>query len=73
MGRKPKGPTMPDSTKNIATPVLVDLPAVYSQGGFVQSRSVILQSEAIASPNENNSVPRPGNDTEPPIDPAPAA
>ena len=28
---------MPDSTKNIATPVLVDLPAVYSQGGFVQS------------------------------------
>jgi hypothetical protein len=64
---------MPDSTKNISAPVFVDLPAVYSQGGFVQSRSVILQSEVIASPNENSSVPRPANDTDPPIDPAPAA
>jgi hypothetical protein len=64
---------MPDSTKNIPAPTFVDLPAVYSQGGFVQNRSVILQSEAIAAPNENNSVPRPANDTDRPIDPAPAA
>ena len=64
---------MPDSTKNIPAPIFVDLPAVYSQGGFVQRRSVILQSEVIAPPNDNNSVPCPANDTEPPIDPAPAA
>jgi hypothetical protein len=64
---------MTDSTKNIPTPCFVDLPAVYSQGGFVQSRSVILQSDAIASPNEKNSISHPANDTDPPIAPPPAA
>lgn len=64
---------MPDSTQNIPAPMFVDLPAVYSLGGFVQSRSVILQSEVIATRNELNSAPHPANDTDPPLDPAPAA
>jgi hypothetical protein len=64
---------MPDITKNIPAPVFVDLPAVYSLGGFVQSRSVILQSEVITSRNLRNSAPHPANDTDPPLDPAPAA
>ncbi|MBY0226380.1 MAG: hypothetical protein K2Q28_11295 [Hyphomicrobium sp.] len=64
---------MTDSTKNISPPILIDLPAAYSQGGFVQSRSVFLQTEVITSRTDDNSVPRAANDTDPPIDPAPAA
>jgi hypothetical protein len=63
---------MPDSKKTIAGPVFVDLPAVYSLGGFVQLRSVILQPEAMAKSNEAGAVPHADNDTDPSIEPAPA-
>jgi hypothetical protein len=73
MASKPKGPTMTDSIKNVSAPILIDLPAAYSQGGFVQSRSIFLQTEAINSTADDKSVPRAANDTDPPIEPAPAA
>jgi hypothetical protein len=63
---------MPDSKKTIAAPVLVDLPAVYSLGGFVQLRSVILQPDAQAMSNEVRTLPHPDNDTGPSTEPVPA-
>lgn len=58
---------MPD--KDTDTPAIaVDLPAVYSQGGFVQLRTVILQSESANMPNGVIA-----NDSEPPADILPAS
>ena len=51
-----------------ATAIAVDLPAVYSQGGFVQVRTIILQVQPA-----DMREPTVANDTEPPADFRPAS
>jgi hypothetical protein len=58
---------MPDKDTD-APAIAVDLPAVYSQGGFVQVRTIILQSEPANMPNSIIA-----NDSEPPADILPAS
>ena len=42
---------MADSDKQTPAARVIDLPTAYSQGGFVQVRSVILQPETPNAPN----------------------
>jgi hypothetical protein len=58
---------MPD-TDTDGTPLMVDLPAVYSQGGFVQVRTIVLQSQPA-----NPSLAPAANDQQKPVDVLPAS
>jgi hypothetical protein len=54
---------MPDIEELVPLAQLVELPAVYSQGGFVQVRTVILQPDTAIMPNG-----KVANDKEPSAD-----
>lgn len=58
---------MPDADTD-GPEIMIDLPAVYSQGGFVQVRTIVLRSQP-ASPD----LAPPANDQEDKVDLLPAS